>query len=316
MNKLFAICAVILMTASVFLPKPATAQAPEKMSYQAVVRNNSDQLVKNTQIKMRISIQKYVIGIPPSYQNVYIETHSPTTNMNGQVSLIIGDGNVAEGVFSDIDWSDGEYYIKTETDPSGGTNYTISGTTQLLSVPYALYTKNVKTYKVGDFAHGGVVFWVDETGQHGLVCAVSDQSAGVRWYAGTFGNTQAKGDGPFAGKANTSIIIASHVAIGDDGTTYAARICNELLVIGRDNDKTYGDWYLPSKEELNLMYVNRFAINSTATAHGGSSFANVYYWSSTERNINFAWKQTFVDGSQNYDALKYNSYSVRAIRSF
>ena len=143
----------------------------------------------------------------------------------------------------------------TETDPTGGKNYTITGRSQLLSVPYALHAKTaetvsgITTYSVGDFAYGGIVFWVDETGQHGLVCSKEDQSTAVRWFAGTNGNTQAKGDGPYAGEANTSIIIAAQVAIGDDGDTYAARICNELQVT--DGGKTYGDWYLPSKEELN-----------------------------------------------------------------
>jgi len=316
MNKLVTICAALLITASIFLPQQAIAQAPGKMSYQAVVRNSSDQLVVNTQVGMKISIQKYVLGIPPAYQSVYIETHTPTTNENGLVSLKIGDGTVVGGVFADIDWSDGEYYIKTETDPTGGTNYSITGTSQLLSVPYALYAKNAKTYKVGDFAQGGIVFWVDESGQHGLVCAKTDQSTGARWYAGTYGNTQAKGDGPFAGEANTSIIIAAHVAIGDDGSTYAARICNELQVT--EGGKTYGDWYLPSKEELNLMYQNRTAINTTATTNGGSGFGSSYYWSSTEEsNINgcCAWGQYFLNGNQPI-TNKNMVLKFRAVRAF
>ncbi|MEX0811785.1 MAG: DUF1566 domain-containing protein [Chitinophagales bacterium] len=169
------------------------------------------------------------------------------------------------------------------------------------------------TYTVGDFAHGGIVFWVDETGQHGLVCAKEDQSAGVRWYAGTHGNTQAKGDGPYAGKANTSIIIAAQVAIGDDGSTYAARICNELQIT--EGGKTYGDWYLPSKEELNLMYQNRVTIGATATANSGSGFASAYYWSSTEYNTNNAWIQIFYNGNQGY-YTKHNTIRVRAVRAF
>lgn len=169
MRKIFTIVEVYLLTAGVF------AQAPEKMSYQAVIRNSNGQLVTNTRIGMRVSIQKYT-GMPPTYQNVYVETHTPTTNQNGLVSIEVGDGAVVSGVFANIDWSDGEYYIKTEIDPTGGTNYSISGISQLLSVPYALYAKNAKTYKVGDFAHGGIVFWVDETEQHGLVCAKEDQN--------------------------------------------------------------------------------------------------------------------------------------------
>jgi len=307
MRKLFTFLAAVLLTASVF------AQAPQKMSYQAVIRNSSNQLVTNTQVSMKISIQKKIMFIPPQYQNVYVETQNPTTNDNGLVSIRIGDGTVVGGVFADIDWSNGEYFIKTETDPAGGTNYTISGSTQILSVPYALYAENTKKYKVGDFAHGGIVFWVDETGQHGLVCAKTDQSTGVRWYAGTTGKTQAKGNGPYAGKMNTSIIIASQVAIGDDGNTYAARICNELQIT--EGGKTYGDWYLPSIEELNLMYQNRAAINATATANGGSIFASASYWSSTEDGNNYAWRQGFVNGvmASNY---KYITDRVRAVRAF
>jgi len=169
------------------------------------------------------------------------------------------------------------------------------------------------TYSVGDFAHGGIVFWVDETGQHGLVCAKEDQSTGVKWYAGTYGNTQAKGDGPYAGEANTSIIIAAQVAIGDDGSTYAARICNELQIT--ENGKTYGDWYLPSKEELNLMYQNKATIAVTATSNAGSGFASAAYWSSSELSTNFAWFQGFANGSQLNTSKGYPTY-VRAVRAF
>jgi hypothetical protein len=126
-------------------------------------------------------------------------------------------------------------------------------------------------------------------------------------------NTQAKGDGPYAGKANTSIIIAAQVAIGDDGSTYAARICNELQIT--EGGKTYGDWYLPSKEELNLMYQNKATIDATANSNSGSGFASAYYWSSTEYNNDFAWKQDFGDGSQNYYG-KNLTHRVRAVRAF
>ena len=169
------------------------------------------------------------------------------------------------------------------------------------------------TYSVGDFAQGGIVFWVDETGQHGLVCAKVDQSTGVRWYAGTYGVTRATGDGPFSGELNTSIIISSQVSIGDDGSDYAAQICNDLQVT--EGGKTYGDWYLPSKEELNLMYQNKATINTTATANGGSGFASAYYWSSTEDGSNYAWGQDFDDGYQDYDG-KNGTYRVRAVRAF
>ena len=168
------------------------------------------------------------------------------------------------------------------------------------------------TYEIGDFAHGGIVFWVDETGQHGLVCAKTDQSTGVRWWAGDYTWTMALGDGPMAGKMNTAIIIANQGR--GDGPTYAARVCNELQVT--EGGKTYGDWYLPSKEELNLMYQNKAAIDSTADRNGGRYFDRSTYWSSTEYNDLFPWTQDFNDGSQNRLLWKRHEYRVRAVRSF
>ena len=169
-----------------------------------------------------------------------------------------------------------------------------------------------KPYSIGDFAHGGIVFWVDETGQHGLVCAKEDQSERIRWYGGTNGNTQAKGDGVYAGKANTAIIIAAQVAIGDDGVTYAARICNELQITA--GGKTYGDWYLPSNHELNLMYQNVRTINTTAGNNRGSDLSNAY-WSSTEIDNDGAWKMDFSDG-RGVDTNKSTTSNVRAVRAF
>ncbi len=169
------------------------------------------------------------------------------------------------------------------------------------------------TYSIGDFAQGGIVFWVDETGEHGLVCTKSDLNggSGIRWYAGTNTYTMAKGDGPYSGELNTALIIASQS--NGDGDTYAARICNELQIT--EGGKTYGDWYLPSKEELNLMYQNKTIIDATATANGGVAFATNYYWSSTEYNNGYAWRQYFSNGFQ-YFGNKFVTFRVRAVRAF
>jgi hypothetical protein len=116
----------------------AYSQVPDKMSYQAVIRNTDNQLVANQLIGMRVSI----LQGSTSGNAVYIETQSKATNTNGLVSLEIGGGQPVLGLFSNIDWSVGPFFIKTETDINGGTNYTITGTSQMLSVPYALYAKN------------------------------------------------------------------------------------------------------------------------------------------------------------------------------
>ena len=133
----------------------------------------------------------------------------------------------------------------------------------------------------------------------------------MRWYAGTNISTMAFGDGPYAGELNTAIIIASQ---GEgDGANYAARICNELqITVG---GKTYGDWYLPSKEELNLMYQNRSTITITATANGGADFADGDYWSSSESSSTNTWSQHFFNGYQNPNNKNYPQ-CVRAVRAF
>ncbi|MEA3316716.1 MAG: FISUMP domain-containing protein [Bacteroidota bacterium] len=139
MKKIFTILAAVLLTATVW------AQSPEKMSYQAVVRDASDNLITNTDVGMQISILQ---GLA-SGTAVYVETQTPTTNANGLVSIEIGAGTVQSGDFITIDWANDTYFIKTETDLAGGANYTITGTSQLLSVPYALHAKTAETVTDG-----------------------------------------------------------------------------------------------------------------------------------------------------------------------
>jgi len=120
------------------------AQAPNKMSYQAVIRNSNNTVVSNHAVGMRVSIlQGNATG-----SSVYTETQSPITNTNGLIAIEIGTGTIVSGSFSNIDWANGPYFVKTETDPNGGSNYILTGTSQLLSVPYALYAKKTDTAKV------------------------------------------------------------------------------------------------------------------------------------------------------------------------
>ena len=134
MKKVFAYLVLMVVVLNLY------AQAPQRMSYQCIVRNGSGTLVTNQSVGIRISILQGTISGTVVYQETY--NPNPQTNANGLVSLEIGSGLYTTKSFSTIDWASGPYFLKTETDPTGGTNYTIVGTSQLLSVPYALYAGN------------------------------------------------------------------------------------------------------------------------------------------------------------------------------
>ena len=281
-----------------------TAQSPEAFSYQAVARDATGQILSNQSVSFRVNIlQGRATGT-----DVYAETHVTTVNDFGLVNLEIGNGVVKNGDFSAIDWGADTYFVQMEMDEAGGNNYQLLGTSQLLSVPYALYTKSAENeitkYQIGDEAHGGVVFWVDETGKHGLVAAPCDQSETILWWNGMDRVTNATGDGIGAGAMNTLLIIALQTNDDPEGN-FAAKLCADLSIA------VYGDWYLPSKHELNLMYTNLHL-------SGLGGFATDFYWSSTENDDFNAWSQNFLVGAQlNGDkSMALRVYRVRAVRAF
>jgi uncharacterized protein (TIGR02145 family) len=130
-HRLIITLANLLLITSIF------AQAPEKISYQAIVQDSSGKVISNQTVGMQISILQGSSG----GTLVYKEKHSPTSNANGLLSIVIGEGTVISGSFSAINWANGTYYIKSETDLSGGSTYSISGISPLISVPYALHAK-------------------------------------------------------------------------------------------------------------------------------------------------------------------------------
>jgi len=136
MKKLYTLIVTVFLTATTF------AQAPEKMSYQAIVRDGSDALLVGKTVGMQISILQGGDLSNPGPTIVYSETQTHTTNANGLVSLEIGTGTTTND-FTAIDWANGPYFIQTGTDPTGGTTYTtLTSTSQLMSVPFALHTKH------------------------------------------------------------------------------------------------------------------------------------------------------------------------------
>lgn len=132
MKRIFTILSLVLFTFNIY------AQVPHLLSYQAIVRDADNNLITNLAVGMQISI---LYGNAETGTVVYSEVLTPTTNDNGMVSVEIG----GEAGFTSIDWSDGPYFIKTEIDPGGNTNYTITGVSQLLTVPYALHAKTAET---------------------------------------------------------------------------------------------------------------------------------------------------------------------------
>ena len=132
LKRTFFLIFIVLITLN------SNAQAPQKMSYQSVIRNATGAIVTNQNVSVKLSI----VQGSETGSIVYSETNSTTTNTNGLIALELGNGTPILGTFSGINWANGPYYIKSETDINGGTNYSIVGTSQLLSVPYALYAEN------------------------------------------------------------------------------------------------------------------------------------------------------------------------------
>ena len=346
MKKIITICAVLLMTASVF------AQAPEKMSYQAVVRDGSNNLVTSTAVGMQISI----LQGSASGTAVYVETQTPTSNANGLVSVEIGSGTVVSGDFTTIDWANGPYFIKTETDPTGGTSYSITSTSQLLSVPFALHAKTADSvtgtitetdpifsasvasgitgtdttnwnnkqdqlvagsnitivgntisatgggssndFYLGQDTLGGIVFYIyigSDGNQHGLIVNKNESTA--QWQSSsTTTNATRSWDGVY----NTGLMTSSPASTYVNGLT----------------DGGFTDWYLPSIDELSILWHNRFHVNNALNAGGFTLLSNTAdYWSSTESTATHAFSFYFTAGNA-VNFLKTNTFSVRAVRAF
>lgn len=159
----------------------------------------------------------------------------------------------------------------------------------------AIRFKKETRLAVGTYYQGGIIAYLDVTNQHGLIAAPDDQSTGIQWYNGSNVITGATYTTIGTGKSNTETIIQVQ-GLG----VYAAKLCDDLVLNG------YDDWYLPSKDELNILYQNRDLI-------GG--FTTNDYWSSSGNGSKNAWYQHFNSGNQ-LNNLKSNTYRVRAVRAF
>ena len=195
MKKIITLLVTILAFASAF------AQAPEKMSYQAVVRDSGGTLISDTGIGMKVSI----LRTSPAGLVVYEESHTPTTNANGLATIEIGDGTVILGSFPGIDWELGPYFIKTEIDPAGGTAYSIEATTQLISVPFALLSKDTENKNSLDEAY-------DEDGP-GLGRFITADAGNIEITADGDWGLEIIADPDWTGLGVSGVTHASHTAI-------------------------------------------------------------------------------------------------------
>ena len=284
MKKMYTLVAALLLSTITF------AQAPEKMSYQAVVRDGSNVLVTGSPVGMQISIlQGSSVG-----SVVYTETQTQNTNVNGLVSIEIGTVTVSLGDFSLIDWSAGPYFIKTETDPTGGSSYTVIGTSQLMSVPYALYAKNSGSSTPGPQGLQG------PAGSNGIDGNDGAQGPqGQAGAAGTNGNDGAQGPQGQAGVAGTN---------GNDGAQGPQGIQGPA---GPD-DQTI-DGFSLSGTTLSLSLENDGQIDQTvdlsSLSGGGSSvFGTTSNVTSNENgsynsdDLVFGSAQLDDDGNSSHDA--------------
>ena len=172
----------------------------------------------------------------------------------------------------------------------------------------ALGAATSATYSIGDVVNGGVVFWLDSTGQHGLVCSFSDVATSVEWgclstdlpnvlnVPNNGGNPLGLGAEIGDGFNNTNDILQ------DCPTAPAALAARSLGA----------QWFLPSAKELNQMYINKTTLEGVS---GFTAFSN-YYWSSTEHDDRSAWTQVFYFGGDQYHPFKNYPNSVRAVRAF
>ena len=270
------------------------AQAPQKMSYQAVIRNSNNSLIVSTPIGIKVSVLQGSANGTVTYS----ETQVQNTNINGLVSLEIGMGTALIGTFSSINWANGPYFIQTEVDPNGGVNYSVMGVTELISVPYALYSANAQvsgfSHYIGETFNGGVIYYLYKGSdglEHGLIVSTTESIA--KWQTtGVLVNADRSWDGVY----NTNLISGSPAV-------------NYIATLGPN-------WYLPSLDELILLHGSRFEVNKALFTNNQTLLSlSLYYWSSTEYSSSDALSYDFLTGYTDVSG-KANNYGVRGVKSF
>jgi len=334
MKNCILLLTAFLISASVF------AQAPQKMNYQGVARDNSGNVLANQNIALRLSILSGSISGTVEFG----ETHAVTTNDFGLFSVHIGDGTFVPGN-GNLVWGSDLHFLKVEMDATGGSNYTELGTSQFVSVPYAFYAEKAGSFEDGT-AMGEMRYW-DGSAWVSLAPGANGQQLTFCYGVPTWGHCLQVGDVYQGGKIAKILQpgetgydnLVPHgliVSLVDQGTTvtwyngtaavtgatdyndgnantyqtivvqgagsYAAQICADLSLNG------YDDWYLPSAGEAYIISLNSSALS--AQLYTG------FYWTSTEVSASDAYYINFASGNPPQIVGKSNSIRVRAVRSF
>jgi hypothetical protein len=265
------------------------AQAPQKFSYQAAVRNSSNQLVSNGSVGVKISIVQTSETGSVVYQELF--NPNPVTNANGLVTLQVGGGIPLIGTFAGINWANGPYYIKSEFDPTGGTNYTVSGTTQLLSVPYALFAGGSTNNSLPVGANqGDILYW---NGTSWVVLAVGTERQEL-----TICNGQLKWapylpsvttSSPVSSITQSTAIVSGNVT--NDGCGSVTRgicystspnptIANTVVNSGQGTGSFQAT--LSNLTTATTYYVKTFATNGAGTVYGNQQVFTTSNFSSAQ----------------------------------
>ena len=285
----------------------SVAEVPQALNYQAVARNTAGAPLQNQHIQVRLTVHDGSPTSPLAYQ----ETDTVTTNQFGLFTVLIGNGLVTVGTFGGIAWPTGNKYLEVELDPTGGSNFTSMGTTEMVSVPYALYAQTAGavtgafTHYVGQLYGGGIVVsvWKDSSQvEHGIIASLSDISTSSVWSDVSTTQIGPTAESMSNGSANTAAITSQAGT-----TTSAALLCQSYTGGG------YNNWHLPSLWELQQCYNAAMIVNKVIGDTNGFQFAA--YWSSSEYTGNAAGYWSFLYGSSDGD-LKSSAYSVRAVRSY
>jgi hypothetical protein len=218
------------------------AQPPALIPYQAIARDAAGNAVLNQNISLRFSIHDQTI----TGTTVWQEAQTVLSNSLGVVVTNLG----AVSDLSSVNWANGDKFLQVEMDITGGTNYSDMGTQQMMSVPYALYAGQAgqanqvggSSLSLGDSHAGGVVVYLDQTGQHGFVMADSVFSAeGMRIYSGRT-TSVSTGDGDL----NTKLLAY----VSDNNSVY--------YFIENLSHAGYNDWFVPSRDEIRRIYFDCF----------------------------------------------------------